>query len=101
MVEIEQHIVAEAFEIKLLRRVNHRVGAHVVGQLNLVEAAHFLRPEAGTPCFVERIDSAVLVLAPGNKGLRCVFRVVVAVIPPILIAHMPRRDRWIIAVTQC
>ena len=54
LVEIEEHVVAEALEIKLLTGVDHGIGTHEPRNEHLVEAVHFLTPESGAPRLVER-----------------------------------------------
>ena len=98
LVEVEQHIVAEPFEIQFLTRVHHGVGAHETRDEHLVEAVHLLPPERGAPGGVERFDGAVFALAPGAEGVERVVAVIVAVVPAVFVAHMPCGDIGVGAV---
>ena len=88
-VEVEEHVVAEPFEVELLAGVDHRVGAHEPWDEHFVEAVHLLAPEGGAPRLIERVDGAVLAAAPCAEGLERVVGVVLAVVPPVFVAHVP------------
>lgn len=89
LVEVEKHVVAESLEIELLTGVDHGIGAHEPWDEHFVEAVHFLTPESGAPRLVERADGAVLAFAPQAEGVERVVGVVIAIVPPVLVAHVP------------
>lgn len=97
-IAVEQRVIAEPFKIELLRRVHHRVRAHVPGQQHLLETAHLLRPERRAPSLIELPHRAVFALAPCAECAQSLVGVVMAIVPPILIAHMPRGHRRIVAI---
>ena len=90
-VEVKQHVVAEPFKIKLLSGVDHGIGAHEPWDEHFVETGHLLSPERGAPRLVERADGAVLAAAPCAEGFERIVGVVVAIVPPVFVAHMPCR----------
>ena len=69
--------------------VDHGIGTHEPRNEHLVEAVHFLTPESGAPRLVERADGAVLAFAPQAEGVERVVGVVIAIVPPVLVAHVP------------
>ena len=98
LVEVEEHVVAEPLEVQLLGRVDHRVRAHVPRQRHLIERVHMLGPERRAPRLVQRVDRAVPLLAPHVERGERVVGVVVAVVPPVLVAHMPCGDIRVVLV---
>ena len=99
LVEVEQHIVAEAFEIKLLTGVHHGIGTHEARDEHFVESVHFLTPEGSAPRFVEVFDGAIFTLAPQAECVERVVGVIVTVVPAVFVAHMPCGDVRVGAVT--
>ena len=99
LVEVEQHIVAEAFEIKLLTGVHHGIGTHEARDEHFVESVHFLTPEGSAPRLVEVFDGAIFTLAPQAKCVERVVGIVVTVVPAVFVAHMPCGDVRVGAVT--
>ena len=92
LIEVEQHIVAETLEIKLLTGVHHGVGAHETRDEHFVETVHFLTPEGGAPRLVEVFDGTVFAFAPQAEGIERVVGVIVTVVPAVFVAHMPCGD---------
>ena len=92
LVEVEQHIVAEAFEIKLLTGVHHGIGTHEARDEHFVESVHFLTPEGSAPRLVEVFDGTVFAFAPQAESIERVVGVIVTVVPAVFVAHMPCGD---------
>ena len=88
-VEPLERVRTETRVIQLLGGVDHRIGAHVAGHVDLVEAADLLRPERGAPRLVHRLRRAVPGLAPALERAYGVVGIVHRVVPAVFVAHVP------------
>ncbi len=97
-VEVEQHVIAEPFKIKLLAGVDHGIGTHEPRDEHFAETGHLLFPQNVVPHAWLSASMVPYFAAPCAEGFERIVGVVVAIVPPILVSHMPCRHIWVGAV---
>lgn len=93
-----QGIRGETLEVQLLRGVGMR--CRQAGRQDLRPRPVTLRPERGAPRVVQGIDGLVPRLQPRPEGLCRVVGVVVDVVTPELVGHVPGDQRGVVGVPR-